>query len=181
MADRVLILNADGYPLSLIPLSTVNWQLAVKLFFQDKSRILHSYENDILHSAKFSMPKPSVMILSKYHKLPSGVKFSRRNVFIRDGLICQYCNTRFKFEDLTIDHVIPRVMGGGTTWENCVASCKSCNSYKGKKLIKPINKPVEPKYHDINCQAKTFDLYIPDENWQLYLKWPEERLVITPN
>jgi 5-methylcytosine-specific restriction endonuclease McrA len=32
---------------------------------------------------------------------------------------------------LTVDHVLPRSRGGGTTWENCVAACYSCNSKKG--------------------------------------------------
>jgi 5-methylcytosine-specific restriction endonuclease McrA len=178
MPNRVLLLNADANPISLLPLSTIHWQTAVKLFFQDKARVLHEYENDYLRSANFVMNKPSVIILNKYHKTPSRAKFTRKNLFIRDSNNCQYCGDRFGHDDLTVDHVIPRVMGGKTTWENCVASCQKCNTAKGKRLITPINKPYKPSWHQINQHAKRFDVQVPDENWQLYIQWPEDKLII---
>ena len=179
MPNRVLLLNADASPISLLPHSTIRWQTAVKLFFQNKARILHSYEDDLLRSANFTMNKPSVIMLNKYHKTPSRAKFTRKNLFIRDSNNCQYCGDRFSFDELTIDHVIPRVMGGKSTWENCVASCQKCNTDKGKRLIKPISQPFKPSWHQINQHAKNFNVSIPDENWQIYIQWPEDHLVIT--
>ena len=52
MPTRVLLLNADAQPVSLLPLSTIGWQTAVKLFFQDKVKILHSYDK-VIRSANF--------------------------------------------------------------------------------------------------------------------------------
>jgi 5-methylcytosine-specific restriction endonuclease McrA len=178
MPSRVLLLNADAQPLSLLPLSTVSWQNAVKVYFQDKARILHSYENDILHAANFAMEKPSVIILNHYHKTPTTAKFTRKNLFLRDSNVCQYCGNKFSYDELTIDHVLPRVAGGTTTWMNCVAACMPCNSKKGKKLIKPLNKPYRPGWHEINQHAKNFDVTIPDPNWQIYIQWPEDKLNI---
>ena len=45
---------------------------------------------------------------------------------------CAYCGERPR--QLTQDHVIPITRGGGTTSNNIVPACKSCNSSKGTKL-----------------------------------------------
>lgn len=178
MSNRVLLLNADANPLSLLPLSTVHWQTAVKYYFHDKARILHEYPDDWLRSANFSMLKPSVIILNRFQRIPNKAKYTRRNVFIRDNNLCQYCSNKFSFDELTIDHVIPRVMGGKSTWENTVASCQKCNTTKGKRLMKPISKPYKPSWYQINQHAKQFTINIPDQNWQSYLQWPEDKIVL---
>ena len=85
-----------------------------------------------------------------------GVKFSRINVFARDEFRCQYCGARKPARELNYDHVIPRVQGGKTVWENIVSSCYECNSRKrgrtpeqaGMKLqrapVKPRSLPMTP-------------------------------------
>jgi 5-methylcytosine-specific restriction endonuclease McrA len=84
------------------------------------------------------------------------VRFSRINVYTRDGFRCQYCGEKKAMRDLNYDHVIPRVKGGLTTWENIVTSCYPCNDRKGsrtpeeagmtlrKKPFKPPSLPVTP-------------------------------------
>ena len=59
---------------------------------------------------------------------------NRKTILMRDHGLCQYC---VKNAD-NIDHVIPRSKGGGTTWENCVASCRTCNSHKAAKYLKDM-------------------------------------------
>ncbi len=44
--------------------------------------------------------------------------------------ICCYCG---KAEKLSIDHLIPKSVGGDHSGDNFVWACKSCNSSKGKK------------------------------------------------
>lgn len=46
---------------------------------------------------------------------------------------CFYCYRDFPPEDLTADHVFPRVKGGTNDMDNIIFVCKSCNSSKGKK------------------------------------------------
>ncbi len=46
---------------------------------------------------------------------------------------CYHCGGRFKPTDLTMDHLIPIARGGKSTKNNCVPSCKDCNSKKGYK------------------------------------------------
>ena len=41
------------------------------------------------------------------------------------------CGKRCSHSELTLDHVVPRVAGGTTQWNNVVACCKDCNRRKG--------------------------------------------------
>ena len=53
-------------------------------------------------------------------------------------------------DELNYDHVVPRVRGGQTVWENIVTSCYGCNDRKGSRTpaeagMKLLRKPVKPK------------------------------------
>lgn len=45
--------------------------------------------------------------------------------------VCYHCQQKFKKTELTMDHLVPIVRGGRTSKQNCVTSCKECNSRKG--------------------------------------------------
>ncbi len=47
---------------------------------------------------------------------------------------CFYCSRKFKFNNLTMDHLVPLARGGKSTKDNLVPSCKSCNSKKKSML-----------------------------------------------
>jgi 5-methylcytosine-specific restriction protein A len=47
--------------------------------------------------------------------------------------ICYHCKQKFPVKDLTMDHLIPIIRGGKSDRNNCVPSCKSCNTKKGYK------------------------------------------------
>jgi len=176
MHASVLLLNADAQPLSMLPLSTISWQTAIKAMFGDKVRVIKNYENRFLRSSSLTIPLPSVVMMNRFHKHPTRAKFCRRNLYIRDKFCCQYCSNMFAAADLTIDHVIPKSKGGKLIWENTVAACGPCNVKKGDRPVKPITKPVKPTWYQINGAALHYDLYIPDMAWQDFLHWPEEKL-----
>ena len=78
--------------------------------------------------------RPVVIRLVTYVRIPRDThrrKITRRAVFARDEWTCQYCGSR---TNLTVDHVIPRSKGGGSSWDNIVASCAPCNRRKGDAL-----------------------------------------------
>ena len=88
----------------------------------EKAEVIEIGPHD-LHWARGSMTKPVVIRLVTYVRIPRDShkrKITRRAVFARDGWECQYCGAR---TSLTVDHVIPRSKGGGSDWENIVASC----------------------------------------------------------
>lgn len=93
---------------------------------------------------------PRVLVLATYDRIPiRNVRFSRMNILLRDGYTCQYCRKKFKRSELNIDHIIPRSRGGGTSWENVVASCHRCNLKKGGRLpeeagMRLLKKPMKP-------------------------------------
>jgi hypothetical protein len=54
----------------------------------------------------------------------------RFEVLRRDNHTCRYCGGTAPDVVLTVDHVIPRALGGGDEPSNLVAACKDCNSGK---------------------------------------------------
>ena len=55
----------------------------------------------------------------------------RLALYLRDGFACIYCGVNA--DDgaaLSLDHVLPRELGGSNKGENLVTACVSCNSAK---------------------------------------------------
>jgi 5-methylcytosine-specific restriction endonuclease McrA len=50
------------------------------------------------------------------------------------GFRCEKCKRRHR---LTIDHIVPRVMGGGNHRGNLQCLCKRCNKEKGATIWAP--------------------------------------------
>lgn len=55
----------------------------------------------------------------------------RSGIFERDEFRCVYCGEQFPADELTLDHVQPRVRGGDRSEGNLVTACKACNTLKG--------------------------------------------------
>lgn len=49
----------------------------------------------------------------------------------RDAYRCVYCAEEFGAEQLTLDHVEPRMRGGDQSEGNLVSACRACNARKG--------------------------------------------------
>jgi 5-methylcytosine-specific restriction endonuclease McrA len=60
---------------------------------------------------------------------------NREQVFARDRYRCVYCGQVFAAEELSLDHVQPRVRGGDRSGGNLVTACKACNTLKGHRRI----------------------------------------------
>lgn len=109
----------------------------------------------VIHGIRRSLWAPRIVVLGLYDKLPRlEVKFSRRNVFLRDQFTCQYCSKVLPEHQMNLDHVIPRDKGGRTTWDNIVTSCVRCNSRKANKLphevdMHPTRKPYAPRWRPL--------------------------------
>jgi 5-methylcytosine-specific restriction endonuclease McrA len=96
---------------------------------------------------------------------------SRREVFARDGYTCQYCGKHTR--DLTLDHVIPRSMGGRDTWDNLVSACAQCNHRKGSRTPEQarmhlLRQPREPSATPYRLVYRHVAGRPPRE-WLLYL------------
>jgi 5-methylcytosine-specific restriction endonuclease McrA len=147
-AHPALVLNAEFRPLSYFPLSLIPWQDAVSAIVSDKISIVAEYDI-VARSPSTEIRLPSVVALRQYQPVPRRVAFTRFNVFLRDGFVCQYCTRKFPAVELMFDHVMPRCRGGRTSWENVVAACSPCNQAKDNfSAMKPANLPREPTPHE---------------------------------
>jgi len=59
----------------------------------------------------------------------------RSGIFERDEFRCVYCGEQFPADELTLDHVQPRVRGGDRSEGNLVTACKACNTLKGQHRL----------------------------------------------
>jgi 5-methylcytosine-specific restriction endonuclease McrA len=145
-STRSLLLNASYEPLRI-----VDWKRAVTLVLLNKVEVLEEYSREV-RSVSLTVRVPSILRLTKFiRRAPRArVQFSRSSVFARDQNVCQYDGRVYKLVELTIDHVVPRTLGGRSTWDNVVTCCTHCNRKKGGrtpddaglKLIRPPTRPA---------------------------------------
>lgn len=57
----------------------------------------------------------------------------RERIFARDEYRCVYCAGLYPSEQLSLDHVQPRMRGGDNSEGNLVTACKACNTRKGSQ------------------------------------------------
>jgi 5-methylcytosine-specific restriction endonuclease McrA len=108
-------------------------------------------DDDWIRAVNFEIQVPRIIRLLFYDRMPKQtVKFNRRNIFARDNNRCQYCGRKFPTSELSLDHVVPRSLGGQNTWENIVCCCVACNVRKGGRIPRDahmnlVREPVKPK------------------------------------
>lgn len=170
-SDRVLLLNA-----SYEPLHVCSVKRAVSLIMHEVAERVEDSDK-VLRSPSQLFTVPSVIRLKKFVRRPHRhrVAFNRKNVFKRDDGMCQYC--RYKGNDLTLDHVVPRSRGGETSWENVVACCAKCNSKKRDRTPEEANmvlhrKPRAPKFMFTSAYGLVTNF---DARWEKYLPLRDER------
>jgi 5-methylcytosine-specific restriction endonuclease McrA len=161
---RVLVLNATYEPINVCTV-----RRATVLLLKEKAEVIEIGPQD-LHWARGSMTKPVVIRLVTYVRIPRDShkrKITRRAVFARDGWQCMYCGAK---TSLTVDHVIPRSKGGGSTWENIVTCCAPCNRRKGDRLPKQadMHPRLAPKPPPATIFVHVATQRVPDQ-WQQYL------------
>jgi 5-methylcytosine-specific restriction endonuclease McrA len=175
---HTLVLGPDYQPVSHVPLSTVSWQHAFKLYFMGKADIVEEYEDWLVHTVDTEMHVPAVIALKKGYNKRMPRKFTRENLYVRDMYTCQYCGDAFPGSQLTIDHVVPRSLGGATDWDNCVAACRPCNTKKSSKLIKPLNQPYRPSYYQLTNILRNSRIQVHHPSWIDYIGLNREPIVV---
>ena len=161
MDAPVLLLNANYEPLNICSLHR-----AINLLISEKAALVLD-ERGVIRTVKAMYPRPSVIRLHHMvHRPPVRVHLTRAEIFRRDNHTCQYCGRRYESTllisshlhvkemhsgqpVLTIDHVLPRHLGGKHTWTNVVTACRSCNHKKGGRTLEEahlalLTNPREP-------------------------------------
>lgn len=132
MNAPVLVLNANFEPLNVC-----NTRRAIGLVLAGKADLVVNGRG-IIRTVTQEIPRPSVIRLDAMVQRPRPrVKLTRREVFRRDNYTCQYCGRRAG--DMTVDHVMPRHLGGEHIWTNVVTACPACNHQKGGRRLEESN------------------------------------------
>jgi len=171
-AVDVLLLNANYEPLNVCDV-----RRAYSLVMMGKADILHDSPQTV-KTSEGRLPAPSVVRMKYLVRRPLPLlRLSRHSILARDGYTCQYCGST---RDLTIDHVIPRWMGGPQTWENLVTCCRRCNLKKADKTLKQVNMklrttPHRPKFIPY-ISLPQYLRAVQKEEWNPYLPLFEDFL-----
>ncbi len=162
LTSRTLVLNS-----SYLPIHVTTVRRAFSLLYRGVARAvdeeyrtfdfqdwsdLSTVGRDVLGSGGGVVRIPRVVLLVAFDRVPRReVRFSRHNIFVRDGNTCQYCGRRKARSQLNLDHVTPRVHGGRSSWENVVCSCLECNRRKGGRTPESagmhlVRRPCRPHW-----------------------------------
>ena len=162
----VMVLNKVWLPVRIIPA----YRALILVFAKKASAIdgdtFYAYKwedwvkepikdtDEVIKATNYSVKIPELIVLSTYDKVfKKDVRLTKKNIFIRDGNICQYTGEKMKASEADIDHVIPRAQGGENSWPNLVVCSKEINRKKadrtpeqaGLKLIRQPSKPSPDK------------------------------------
>lgn len=154
--DKVLVLNN-----SFEPLHVCSARRAVILLFTGRAERVEDSPKT-LRSPSIIFVIPAVIRLHRYVKRPAtpAISFNKKNILKRDAYTCQYCGRNGR-ERMTIDHVVPRSLGGRTVWDNVVSACRDCNLRKANKplhqasmsLLRRPSKPASVLYLGIMAHS----------------------------
>jgi 5-methylcytosine-specific restriction endonuclease McrA len=139
----VLFLNQDWQPLAVARVPR-----ALVLIGRGKAEALLNGVAPV-QTPSCTFDRPAVIRLLNFVKRPRPrVRYTRQNIFKRDGHQCQYCGGRPK--ELTVDHVLPLSRGGRDWWDNVVAACTRCNHKKAARTPEEAHmvlktNPAEPR------------------------------------
>lgn len=55
---------------------------------------------------------------------------------------CAYCGREIAYEDMQVDHLISKVIGGADDLSNYMPSCRTCNHYKRDNSLEYFRKCI---------------------------------------
>lgn len=83
-------------------------------------------------------------------------KRTRYEILRRDNHACRYCGQMAPEVKLTVDHVMPKALGGSDDPSNLVAACRDCNAGKSSTM------PDDPLVADVSQRAVEWGKAIAD-------------------
>jgi 5-methylcytosine-specific restriction endonuclease McrA len=159
------------------PIKVIGWQRAIGLLFVGKAEVVQEYETSV-RSVSVEIRVPAVVrLVRSFRRHYKPIKFSRVNLYARDGYRCQYCRRKTTVDELTFDHVIPKSQGGITGWTNIVTCCYLCNRKKGGRTPREAGMtllvpPTQPNW--MPAVAIRVALKTVPAAWRDYLYWAHE-------
>jgi 5-methylcytosine-specific restriction endonuclease McrA len=155
-------------------MSFIDEKKAIKLLFKGKVETIATWSDKTIKFGDNELLHPAILRMKYFIKRNKTeiVAFSRKSVFKRDCFSCQYCGIFLTYDNITMDHIIPKKLGGSNSFLNCVAACQSCNLFKGDKTLeesglKLLNQPFIPRNKFYYGTLKHIKWH---EQWNLFIK-----------
>lgn len=128
MHEPVLVLNANFEPIHVC-----TTRRAIGLILNGKASLVLNGRG-VIRTVTIEYPRPSIIRLDRMVRRPRpSVRLTKREILRRDEFVCQYCGQTAGY--LTVDHIMPRHLGGDYSWENLVTACPACNHRKGGRTL----------------------------------------------
>lgn len=162
MNKKTLLLDANFQVQAFIP-----FRKTVKFLANDKVEVISTWSDQILFGDQI-IQYPAILKLKNTVKRNFfNITFNRRAAIKRDDNRCQYCDRKLSSTQITIDHIVPRSQGGGTSYLNCVTACITCNNYKGNRTPEQaqmilLKKPVIPDFAPLISMTSLEGAWHPD-------------------
>ena len=128
---KVAVLNYDG------TFNNVSsWKRALILIEKGKAEVVEYSDHCIQTINKvIQIPKMIRLLKMVFKIFKQYIRFSKKSLVVRDGGKCCYCgkelnNDKDHLSKMTVDHVVPKSLGGKSSWTNCVSACVECNTKK---------------------------------------------------
>ena len=108
--------------------------------------------DDYITTASRQIRVPKIVVCASYNKIkyPKVVFPTNKNIFKRDNYTCGYTGKKLQKHELSMDHIVPKDLGGKDTWENLITCDRELNGRKSNKTLaesglKLLWKPTKPK------------------------------------
>jgi len=162
MSVACLVLNA-----SYEPLHAIDAKDGMIHILAGRAKLYQAHPEHKFRTVKDEYPVPVVIVLNRYvpqkRKWRDKAKLNKHALYVRDNYTCGYCGrhvSEFKGKErLTKDHVVPRDLGGKSTWENLVTACSTCNGRKGNRTpeqagMRLLWEPVRPPQAQLQAKRQ---------------------------
>jgi len=183
MSTTCLVLSRNYCPIN----TYASFKDAITKVEAGRAEIIASYSDKHLRSWKQAMAAPAIIRLLYFagnvQKRGRTMKLSRKNLWLRDKGLCQYCGTFVPLEEMHWDHVVPRDKGGVSSWQNLVCCCLADNSKKANKTpaqagMRLRSVPIAPKYNlslekEMVLKLKSLK-HLPHDSWKDYIYYDIE-------
>ncbi len=96
----------------------------------------------------------------------------KRLLFDAQQRKCVYCGNQYRYDELQVEHMVPKTLGGPDNIRNCQLACRSCNQAKGtmtdiefrqkhdrylpQKSREPADPPIDPELLKAPAQKRHF-------------------------
>lgn len=103
--------------------------------YADKKRYSSAFSKNRARRHPYDEAKTDAEFLKKDPKAKA-----KRTLFDHQDSLCIYCGHKYRYDELEIEHMVPKVRGGPDHIRNCQLACSRCNYIKGTMTDREFRK-----------------------------------------